>query len=118
MLVIEEDRVISRMIANDLEGIVEFSFASNWLEAVKLLREKRFQLVLIDLEVNDLPDNVQVFDFIHGIDLDYRILPIFKNDKVLVDERDRLMRSGIELALAKPWTKDELTSYVFKCLEA
>lgn len=112
ILVIEEDVFTAKLLASDLEDLAEASAASNWIEAVRLLREERFKLVLVDLEVNDLPDLVQIFDFIHNIDPDYRIIPIFPDKCELDENRYFLMRSGIELALVKNWGRDELRRLV------
>lgn len=116
MLVIEEDLVNARMIYYDLSEIITTEYASNWIEAVKYLREEKFAAVLVSLEVGDLPGLTEIFDFIHGIDPDYRIIPVFSSEESRVENAYLLMRSGIEYSLAAGWERSELKRIVAEIL--
>lgn len=119
ILLIEEDLFLARLAAADLEGefsaAYELYFAYNWIEAVKILRECRFELIIIDLDIisNDQELELhQVFSFIHSIDLDYRILPVLREDSEFIDNDYVFMRLGVENKLFKPWNKKDFIEII------
>lgn len=119
ILIVDDSKVMRDMIAACLRpnSSLAVSHASSGLEAIEALSLKRFDLVVLDLNMPDI-GGVEVLEFVRGQDR-LRTLPIIvvttRGDEV---SRSGAMKAGASRYLTKPFTPDQILSEVDALLTA
>ncbi|MEZ4408094.1 MAG: response regulator [Polyangiales bacterium] len=113
VLVVDDSRVMREMIVaclRSLPGAV-FTQAASGLEAIERLSLKRFDLVLLDLNMPDI-GGVEVVEFVRAQDT-LRALPVMvvttRGDEA---SRERVMAAGATRFMTKPFTPEALAAEV------
>jgi two-component system, chemotaxis family, chemotaxis protein CheY len=113
VLLVDDSKVMREMIAACLrpeQGIV-FSHAGSGLEAIERLSLKKFDLVILDLNMPDI-GGVEVVEFIRAQDR-LRELPILivttRGDDA---SRTRVLAAGANRFMVKPFAPDALLAEV------
>jgi two-component system, chemotaxis family, chemotaxis protein CheY len=109
ILVVDDSKVMRDMIVACLRPRADFSFAhaSSGLEAIERLSLKRFDLVVLDLNMPDI-GGIEVTEFIRGQDA-LRALPIIivttRGDDA---SRTRSLEAGASRFMTKPFTPEAI----------
>lgn len=117
ILVVDDSKVMREMIIACLrahEGLA-FTHAASGLEAIEKLSLKRFDLVVLDLNMPDI-GGVEVVEFVRGQD-ELRELPILivttRGDEA---SRTRVLEAGASRFMTKPFTPADILSEVLGLL--
>jgi two-component system, chemotaxis family, chemotaxis protein CheY len=109
ILVVDDSKVMRDMIVACLRPRADFAFthASSGLEAIERLSLKRFDLVVLDLNMPDI-GGIEVIEFVRGQDA-LRHLPIIivttRGDDA---SRSKSMEAGASRFMTKPFTPDAI----------
>jgi two-component system chemotaxis response regulator CheY len=112
-LVVDDSRVMREMVIACLRGEpgVSFEQASSGLEAIEKLSLKRFDLMVLDLNMPDI-GGFEVIEFVRGQDK-VRQLPIIvlttRGDET---SKNRALELGASRFLTKPFAPDEILGAV------
>ncbi len=118
ILVVDDSRVMREMIVACLRAQpgLEFTHAASGLEAIEKLSLKRFDLLLLDLNMPDI-GGIEVVEFVRGQDR-LRTLPIIiittRGDE---GSKTRALEAGASRFLTKPFTPEGLLGEVRGLLE-
>lgn len=113
VLVVDDSKVMREMIVACLRAHpgLSFTHAASGLEAIERLSLKKFDLVLLDLNMPDI-GGIEVVEFIRGQDK-LRALPIIiittRGDET---SRGRALGAGADRFMTKPFTPDALLAEV------
>lgn len=113
VLVVDDSKVMREMIVACLRAYpgLSFTHAASGLEAIERLSLKKFDLVLLDLNMPDI-GGIEVVEFIRGQDK-LRALPIViittRGDEA---SRERALGAGADRFMTKPFTPDALLAEV------
>jgi two-component system chemotaxis response regulator CheY len=113
VLVVDDSKVMREMIVACLRAHpgLSFTHAASGLEAIERLSLKKFDLVLLDLNMPDI-GGIEVVEFIRGQDK-LRALPIViittRGDEA---SRERALGAGADRFMTKPFTPDALLAEV------
>ena len=108
VLVIEDDRIMSQMVANILDDIgFEVSTAANGMIAFEMLNQQLIDFILLDILLPEL-DGFEVYTRLQA-NVETRDIPVLIIS-AWSDERniEKASQLGIKHFLAKPFTEDEL----------
>jgi two-component system chemotaxis response regulator CheY len=118
VLVVDDSKVMREMMVACLRAHpgLAFTHASSGLEAIERLSLKRFELMLLDLNMPDI-GGIEVVEFVRGQD-SLRSLPIIvvttRGDE---GSRTRALQVGADRFLTKPFTPEGLLAEVRALLE-
>ena len=108
VLVVEDNPSTRILLVYLLKGTYEVSAAAGVDEALGLVRENRFDGLVLDINLCEERTGV---DLLRAI----REIPIYKGVPAVActaytnyGERERLLESGFDLYVAKPFTKEQL----------
>jgi two-component system chemotaxis response regulator CheY len=113
ILVVDDSKVMRDMIVACLraDSALEFTQAASGLEAIEQLSLKRFDLVVLDLNMPDI-GGIEVTQFVRSQTAS-RALPIVivttRGDEV---SRARAIEAGASRYMTKPFTPDEILGEV------
>jgi two-component system chemotaxis response regulator CheY len=113
LLIVDDSKVMREMIVACLRAEPWFSFtqASSGLEAIEKMSLRRFDLVVLDLNMPDI-GGFEVVEFIRGQDR-LRALPILivttRGDE---SSRTRVLGAGASGYITKPFTPEALLAEV------
>ena len=113
VLVVDDSKVMRDMIVACLraEPGLAFTHASSGLEAIEKISLRRFDLVVLDLNMPDM-GGFEVVEFIRGLDR-LRSLPIIivttRGDE---SSRERALAAGATRFMTKPFTPDAILAEV------
>jgi two-component system, chemotaxis family, chemotaxis protein CheY len=119
VLVVDDSKVMRDMIVACLraEPTLGFAHASSGLEAIEQLSLKRFELVVLDLNMPDI-GGIEVVEFIRSQDR-LRDLPIIivttRGDET---SRNRALAAGATRFMTKPFTPESILAEVRALLPA
>jgi two-component system chemotaxis response regulator CheY len=113
LLVVDDSRVMRDMVVACLRGEPGLSFAqaASGLEAIEMLSLKRFDLMVLDLNMPDI-GGYEVIEFVRGQDK-LRALPIIvlttRGDE---SSKTKALELGANRFMTKPFTPDEIAGSV------
>lgn len=113
ILVVDDSNVMRDMIVACLRSLpnTAFTHATTGLEAIERLSLKKFDLVVLDLNMPDV-GGIEVVEFVRGQD-QLRALPIVivttRGDE---SSRARALEVGADRFLTKPFTPDAIVAEV------
>jgi two-component system chemotaxis response regulator CheY len=111
ILVVDDSKIMREMLMACLRGLegVSFDQAASGLEAIEQISLRRFDLVLLDLNMPDI-GGIEVVEFIRGQDR-LRGLPIVvvttRGDEA---SRERALGAGASRFITKPFTPETILS--------
>jgi two-component system chemotaxis response regulator CheY len=117
ILVVDDSKVMRDMIVACLRPRADLAFAhaSSGLEAIERLSLKRFDLVVLDLNMPDI-GGIEVLEFVRGQDA-LRALPIIivttRGDDA---SRTRSLEAGASRFMTKPFTPEAILREVEELL--
>lgn len=113
VLVVDDSKVMRDMIVACLRSVagLTFTHATTGLEAIERLSLKKFDLVVLDLNMPDV-GGIEVVEFVRGQD-QLRKLPIVivttRGDE---DSRTRALAAGADRFMTKPFTPEGIVNEV------
>jgi two-component system chemotaxis response regulator CheY len=113
VLVVDDSKVMRDMIVACLRSIpgLTFTHATTGLEAIERLSLKKYDLVVLDLNMPDV-GGIEVVEFVRGQD-QLRLLPIVvvttRGDEA---SRTRALSAGANRFMTKPFTPDAIVAEV------
>lgn len=120
VLLAEDNRVNQIVASNFLKKWgIEMDIASNGLEAVQMIQNKSYKLVLMDLQMPQM-DGFEASKIIRAIDTDsyFKKIPIIALTASAMSEvRDQVTEAGMNDYITKPFDPDDLQTKIFNYLE-
>ena len=119
LLVVDDSKVMREMIIACLRahGSLAFTHASSGLEAIEQLSLKRYDLVVLDLNMPDI-GGIEVVEFIRAQDK-LRTLPVVIVTTRGDDEaRTRALEAGASRFMTKPFAPEAILATVSELLAA
>jgi CheY-like chemotaxis protein len=117
-LVVDDDPILRQMVGKELESIgVKFKAVSNGNEAIEALKEKRFDFVLMDIQM-PVQDGLDAVRWIRDVNNKYhQNLPIiavtsFKKKEHTVG----ILEAGMNDHIVKPFTLEKFMFSINKIL--
>ncbi|MDB4994359.1 MAG: Chemotaxis regulator - transmits chemoreceptor signals to flagelllar motor component CheY [Myxococcaceae bacterium] len=114
ILVVDDSRVMREMVKACLRpsSDIEVTQAASGLEAIEALSMKRFDLVVLDLNMPDI-GGIEVLEFVRGQD-QLRALPIIIVVTTRDDETSRAtaLAAGASSYMTKPFTPEAILAEV------
>lgn len=113
ILVVDDSKVMRDMIVACLRSVPDatFTHATTGLEAIERLSLKKFDLMVLDLNMPDV-GGIEVLEFVRGQD-QLRELPIVvvttRGDET---SRTRALEAGADRFMTKPFTPDAIVAEV------
>ena len=117
ILVVDDSKIMREMLMACLRGLEGMSFdqAASGLEAIERISLRRFDLVLLDLNMPDI-GGLEVVEFVRGQDR-LRGLPILvvttRGDET---SRERALGAGANRLMTKPFTPETIVATVQELL--
>ena len=116
ILLAEDNPINRRVLSQQLGGLgYEISEASNGLEAIELMAESEFDLVLMDCQMAEL-DGYETTKRLRMKGYNIPILALTAH--AMSGERARCLQSGMDDHLAKPLSRDDLARALSKWMPA
>ncbi|RKH58753.1 response regulator [Corallococcus aberystwythensis] len=118
VLVVDDSKVMRDMVVACLRPYPDSQFtqASSGLEAIEQLSLKRYDLLVLDLNMPDI-GGIEVVEFVRGQD-HLRTLPIIivttRGDEA---SRERALQAGADRFMTKPFTPDSIQGTARALLE-
>lgn len=111
ILIVDDDEIARYLLRNVLTGVsAEIGEASNGVEALRIVSEKRPKLIFLDLVMPDL-SGIEVLDKLRASSL--RDIPVvLHTSKVLSDDEANDLRAKVLDLIPKSVTRDELNRRV------
>ncbi|WP_052768834.1 PAS domain-containing hybrid sensor histidine kinase/response regulator [Aurantiacibacter marinus] len=109
VLVAEDVETNREVIKAILEQIgCTYDLASNGIEAIELLQDQDFQLVLMDVNMPEM-DGIEATRAIRSSQADYQGIPIIGvTAHVMREEQDKLLAAGMDALVPKPIDREML----------
>jgi signal transduction histidine kinase/CheY-like chemotaxis protein len=116
ILIVDDDEIARYLLRNVLAGVsAEIGEASNGIEALRIVSEKRPKLIFLDLVMPDL-SGIEVLDKLRASSL--RDIPVvLHTSKVLSEDEASDLRSKVLDLIPKSVTRDELNRRVRDALQ-
>lgn len=113
VLIVEDDAVSRAVTARTLEGLdLDIAAAQTGVEALAMLAQKPFDLVLMDCQMPEL-DGYTTARTIRSLDTGVRYVPILAlTANALAGDREKCLDAGMNDYLKKPFDLDELRNKV------
>ncbi|VAW33748.1 hypothetical protein MNBD_DELTA03-1689, partial [hydrothermal vent metagenome] len=115
-----EDSVFNQQVASEVmkQAGVEVDIANNGREALEMVREKPFDLVLMDIQM-PVMDGLSAARAIRNLGGDFRELPIVAmSANAMASDRQKSLAAGMNDHINKPFDPDELYACLSRWLEA
>lgn len=110
ILIIDDDPDIRRLIRIHLQDVVmKIEEAKNGQEAIKQLRSERFDLMLLDLMMDDL-NGLEILRFVRAKRIDIPVIVISAITEI--DKKIEALGLGADDYVTKPFTPSELVARV------
>lgn len=108
VLLVEDDEVNSRLIKVMLEGNFDITWAFDSSEALSLANSFTYDIILMDINLKGELNGVETTREIRKLQ-QYKETPIIAvTAYALYDEREKILNSGFNGYLSKPFKKDDL----------
>jgi len=107
ILIIDDDPDLLRISAEILKAFAPIQTAQSWHAARHLIGKTRYRLILLDLLLPDA-EPLEALRQIHEIDMDYPVVVMSGQPDLAYELMDRIMASGIQNVLKKPFSATEL----------
>jgi two-component system, sensor histidine kinase len=108
----EMNRILAKTILNNFKAIT--TEAGNGLKALELLKENRFDIILMDIQM-PIMGGLEATNLIRNeFKLDIPIIALTAN--ALKGEKDKCIQAGMNAYLSKPFKEDDLISLMAKLL--
>ena len=112
-LVIDDDSFVYDIVKKVFSGY-QHSFADSEEIALILLKNKKYSLILLDINLGLGNEGIKVLNKIRGLS-GYKNTPIVAvTAYAMVNDKERFLQDGFDDYLSKPFDKKELQSIVFK----
>ncbi|RAV99379.1 PAS domain S-box protein [Pseudochryseolinea flava] len=116
VLLVEDNRVNQVVATNFLRKWgIEVDIANHGKEAVSMIKEKTYQLVLMDLQMPEM-DGYEASKKIRAMDDEYfKVIPIIAlTASAMMDIKDKVLGIGMTDFLSKPFQPEELQAIIGK----
>ena len=108
LLLVEDNEVNFRLTLTYLKDHYELDWAQDGLVALQKIKEKQYTVILMDINLGPGMDGVEVIREIRQI-REYRDTPIIAlTGYTLFGDRERLLESGCDAYLPKPYTRSDI----------
>lgn len=118
VLLVEDNPDTRFLMEHLLEDVFQVTTVSNGEEAIARMKERVFDLVLMDINLGDGPDGVDTLQKLRRIPGCAEIPVIALTAYALPGDRDRFLHSGFDGYLSKPFETQELLTLSSRLLTA
>ncbi|MEJ5261956.1 MAG: ATP-binding protein [Ignavibacterium sp.] len=108
VLLVEDDEINSRLIKIMLEGNFDITWAFDSSEALSLLKSFSYDIILMDINLKGELNGIETTREIRKMQ-QYKDVPVIAvTAYAMHDEREKILKSGFNGYLSKPFKKDDL----------
>lgn len=108
ILMVEDDELNIKMVSSFLKEKCEIESARSGEEAIKILLEKKFDIILMDIGLKKEMSGIDVTQKLRKM-IDYKFTPIVAlTAYALSGDKQRILDAGCSHYLSKPFTKQQL----------
>lgn len=108
ILVVEDDDTSREVIRLFLEKLYNLTFASNGDDAINFAKIKKFDLIMMDINLGVGMSGIEVKEKIRSIE-GYKNIPIIAVTAfAMIGDRDKLISAGFDNYISKPYLKQDL----------
>jgi len=116
VLLVEDNQDNRDIVRIYLKKLYDLTEAYDGITALALALKTQFNIVLMDINLGDGIDGIDTLHKLREID-NYKNVPVVAvTAYVMAGDREKLLNSGFDSYLPKPFTKDVLIDTVKKCL--
>ena len=116
ILLVEDDKENIDVIERFLKNKFEVDSVYNGLDALELAKKKKFDLVLMDLNLGEVMDGFEAIKLLRE-NKTYSKTPIIAiTGYALAGDEEKILKAGCNLYLPKPFTKQRLIAKINSCL--
>lgn len=119
ILVVDDSRAMRGMIAGIIHGrfLADVTECSSGLEALKVVPNQRFDLVITDINMPDI-NGLELIQFLRSNDRFSDIPLVVVTTESAPEKRQRAMSAGADAYLTKPFQPAQLTEVLERLLPA
>uniref|UniRef100_A0A832DM66 histidine kinase n=1 Tax=Ignavibacterium album TaxID=591197 RepID=A0A832DM66_9BACT len=108
VLLVEDDEINSRLIKIMLEGNFDITWAFDSSEALSLVKSFSYDIILMDINLKGELNGIETTREIRKLQ-QYKEIPVIAvTAYAMHDEREKILNSGFNGYLSKPFKKDDL----------
>ena len=115
-LIVEDNFVNEAVMAEFLKPLCLTDHAPDGETAIQMARQKKYDVILMDINLGSGPDGIQTARVIREIE-GYQSVPIIAvTGYALPGDRERLISQGLTLYLPKPFERSDIQDVVRRAL--
>jgi PAS domain S-box-containing protein len=115
-LIVEDNFVNEAVMAEFLRPLCLTDHAPDGVTAIQMAGKKRYDVILMDINLGSGPDGIQTARVIRGIE-GYESVPIIAvTGYTLPGDRERLISEGLTMYLPKPFDRSDIQDVVRRAL--
>ncbi len=116
VLIVEDNFINKTVMVNALSPFCRTEHARNGSTAIRMARAKKYQAILMDINLGVPPDGIETTREIRRLP-GYQTVPIIAvTGYTLPGEREQLLSQGLSMCLPKPFAQSELQAIVKRAL--
>lgn len=117
ILLVEDNTENIQIVVKFLKDKYKVDSVTNGADAIKLAKQIKYDLVLMDINLKDALDGLEATRIIKSID-NYKDVPfIAVTGYALAGDQEKILEAGCDLYLAKPFTKNQLLEMIDSCFQ-
>jgi PAS domain S-box-containing protein len=117
ILYVEDDKISVQYIILILKGKYYVESASSAVTALELLQQKKFDLILMDINLSRGMDGVQLTELIRNTIPEYKDIPIIAATAYAMHgDKEEFLRRGLSGYISKPFAKKDLLALIERVL--
>lgn len=112
LLIVEDDEINMRISKLYLEGLFEISSAINSSEALEIIKNNKFDIILTDIGLKGGLSGIELTKALRKNE-DYKTIPIIAVTAYTMDsDKEKIFSAGCSHYLSKPFMKDDLINII------
>jgi PAS domain S-box-containing protein len=117
VLLVDDDKSTFHLIDLMLVGFCDLDYAGNSKDALELIQQKKYDLILLDINLGKGPTGIKVLEEIRKCP-NYENIPVVAFTAYAMDgDKERLLNAGFNYYLSKPFEKKKLINLLEKIFQ-
>ncbi|MDP2303297.1 MAG: response regulator [Ignavibacteria bacterium] len=117
MLYVEDDKISVQYVTLILKGKYNVDAAARAVDALEMLKQKKYDLILMDVNLSRGMDGVQLTEFIRNTIPEYKDVPIIAvTAYAMHGDKEEFLSRGMTGYISKPFTKKNMLSLLERVL--
>jgi PAS domain S-box-containing protein len=117
ILYVEDDKISVQYVTLILKGKYNVDAAARAVEALEMLKQKKYDLILMDVNLSRGMDGVQLTEFIRNTIPEYKDVPIIAvTAYAMHGDKEEFLSRGMSGYISKPFSKKDMLSLLERVL--